>query len=82
MGYHKTIQMKKGELGEFSKIAEEYDELLDGKAQDNPVLILCELCDLIGAIEAFSENYYNISLAELIKMKECTKEAFISGERK
>lgn len=80
MGYHKR-KIKKGKLGEISKISEEYEELLDGVEQDNPVLILCELCDLIGAIEAYAETKHKISLKSLMKMKECTKGAFLNGTR-
>ena len=56
MGYHlKTIP--KGKLGEISKITEEVLELRDSqeRPRPNPMLALCELCDLIGAIEAYSE---------------------------
>ncbi len=81
MGYH-SKHIKKGDLGHFSKIREEFTELEDAWGQDNPVLELCELADLIGAIEAYSLNNYDISLNDLIKMKDATKSAFESGERK
>lgn len=80
MGYHKN-KIEKGEVGKFSKIKEEYQELEDAYEQSNPVLELCELTDLIGAIEAYSLNKYNIKLEDLIKMMCCTKEAFINKER-
>lgn len=80
MGYHRR-KIKKGKLGEISKITEEYEELMDGVEQENPVLILCELCDLIGAIEAYTETKHKISLKSLMKMKECTKGAFLDGTR-
>lgn len=81
MGYHKK-KIEKGELGEFSKISEEYDELLDALEQENPVLAICELCDLIGAIELFAHKKFNLSLESLIKMKTSTSNAFIDGTRK
>ena len=65
MGYHlKTIA--KGKLGEFSKITEEVLELRDSqeRPRPNPMLALCELCDLIGAIEAYAEAN-QISFAEV-----------------
>lgn len=80
MSYHlKTID--KGVLGEFSKIEEEYLELEDAVEQQNNILILCELCDLIGAIEVYAAKY-NLTLEDLIKMKNATKNAFLSGHRK
>jgi hypothetical protein len=80
MGYHvKTIQ--KGELGHFSKIQEEFDELKDAYDQSNPVLELVELTDLIGAIEAYAVNHYDINLDDLIKMTRATQSAFKDGDR-
>lgn len=51
MGYH-VKKIRRGELGHFSKIQEEFDELTDAYEQSNPVMELIELSDLIGAIEA------------------------------
>lgn len=81
MGYH-TRTIKKGELGEFSKVEEEIEELMDAAQQGVHPLIICELADLIGAIEAFAEKRYNLSLDDLIKFKELTKSAFKEGKRK
>jgi len=80
MGYHKR-KIQKGVLGETSKIREEYEEFLDAIEQGNPVMKLVELCDLIGAIEAYVEMRHNITLNELIVMKNATKSAFEEGER-
>ena len=80
MGYHKT-QIPKGVLGEFSKISEEYLELFDAVEQDNKILEICELCDLVGAIEAYA-NKFNLSLNDIIKMKDATANAFNDGTRK
>lgn len=81
MGYH-TIEIDKGVLGEFSKIKEEFQEAEDGFNQENPILVLCELADILGAIESFVENNFNLSLEDLIKMKDLTKSAFQDGTRK
>lgn len=81
MGYRK-INIDKGELGEFSKIKEEYYELTDAVDQNTKVLMICELCDLIGAIEAFSEKHFNLTLNDLIHMKQLTKSSFEEGKRK
>lgn len=42
---------------------------------------LCELCDLIGAIELYA-NRFSLTLDDLIKMKSSTESAFKSGDRK
>jgi hypothetical protein len=81
MGYH-VNKIDKGILGKYSKIVEEFQELNDANEQCNPVLELCELADLIGAIEAYTTTQYGITLDDLIKMKECTKQAFKEGTRK
>lgn len=80
MGYHKT-EIKKGILGEFSKIEEEFEELKDAVSQKHPVLEICELCDLIGSIELYADRY-NLTLEDLIKMKDSNKNAFQNGTRK
>lgn len=80
MGYHK-VKIKKGVNGEYSKIREEFDELTDAHQQENSILEICELCDLIGAIEMYA-NKWNLSLNDLIEMKEATRKAFEDGSRK
>ncbi len=79
MGYHK-VEIKKGILGEYSKIREEFEELTDAVGQNNPILILVELSDMIGAIESYSKKW-NISLLDIIEMNNRTKEAFKDGSR-
>lgn len=80
MGYHKR-KIDKGVLGEFSKIQEEIEELQDAAEQENKVLILVELTDLIGAIQAYTETKYNIGLNDLMKFNKLTQEAFREGKR-
>lgn len=80
MGYHKN-KIPRGEFKEFSKIREEFLEAEDALEQDNKVMLLVELCDLIGAIESYCESKYNISLDDLITMKDATKRAFNDGTR-
>lgn len=80
MSYH-LREIEKGILGEFSKIKEEFEELSDAVSQDSPVLVLCELCDLIGSIEEYALMKHNITLDNLLKMKQATKMAFLSGKR-
>lgn len=79
-GYH-TKHIEKGVFGEPSKIAEEFFEFEDAIAQRNVLMALQELSDMLGAIEAFASRY-NMTLIDLINMKEATKRAFESGHRK
>ena len=79
MGYHKT-KIKKGKLGEFSKIQEEMAELTDAVEQNIAPLIVCELCDMIGSIELYAKKW-NMTLDDLVKMKNLTKSAFEEGKR-
>lgn len=80
MGYH-IVQIQKGELGEFTKIKEEFEELKDAVFQDDPILIINELSDMIGAIEAYAEKW-NLSIKDLKSFSDKTKSAFIDGTRK
>ena len=80
MGYH-TTDIPKGVLGEFSKIKEEFLELEDAHLQDCKVLQICELTDLIGAIEEFSLSKFKLSLEDLISFSDKTKEAFKENKR-
>lgn len=75
MGYHK-LAIEKGELGEFSKIKEEFYELSDALLQKDKVLQICELTDLIEAIEFFSEKQFGLTLQDLIVFSNKTKLAF------
>lgn len=80
MGYHKR-EIERGIFGEFSKIKEEFLEAEDALEQNNPIMLLVELSDLLGAIEGYCLKNHNISLQELINMKEATKRAFDDGTR-
>lgn len=79
--YHTKV-IPRGEFGEVSKIREELAEVEDAIEQNNPLLILCELADMLGAIEGYSLKHHNMTLAELYKMTELTRRAFESGQRK
>jgi len=80
MGYH-IKEIPKGTYGDFSKIREEFLETEDAYAQANPIMLFVELADLVGAIEAFVESH-NLSLADVLRMKDATKRAFEDGTRK
>ena len=64
-----------------SKIREEYQELKDANKQGDKVLQICELTDLIGAIESYSMNQFNLSIEDLKKFSDKTKQAFQEGKR-
>ena len=79
-GYH-ILEIKKGKLGELSKIQEELDEAKDAELQKSKVMIAVELSDLIGAVKAYAETHLHMTLEDLIKMQEITERAFKSGRR-
>lgn len=82
MGYH-VAKIKKGILGEASKIREELEELEDAELQGNPVMALVELSDMCGAISAYLEKHHpTITMSHLLKMAEATASAFKDGTRK
>lgn len=81
-GYHITT-ITKGEIGKLSKIQEELYEALDAEQQQCKLMVLLELSDMLGAIEAYLEmNFQHITLDDLQKMTNITRRAFRSGARK
>ncbi len=80
MAYHKK-EITRGQVGYFSKIKEEFQELEDAFEQGDKILQICELTDLIGAIELYAENKFNLSLQDLINFSEKTKSAFREKKR-
>jgi hypothetical protein len=80
MGYH-IAKIPKGVYGQWSKVKEEVEEFEDALAQRNVIMAQVELSDLLGAIEAYAENAFNLKLSDLIIMKEATKNAFKDGSR-
>jgi hypothetical protein len=82
VGYH-LATIPKGIVGKSSKILEEVYELLDAEAQGAAIMALCELADIVGAVEAYLEkNHPGFTLADLIKMSDLTRRAFKDGTRK
>lgn len=51
VGYHLTT-IEKSEYGTVGKVSEELSELIDAIGQDCKIMMLVELSDLVGAIEA------------------------------
>lgn len=74
MGYH-LKKIKKGKLGKISKIQEELDELEDADSQQCRILMLCEVADLVGAIQAYlNENFVNFKIKDALEMAALTKQ--------
>lgn len=82
MSYH-IKDIEKGVNGSLSKIREELDECFDAEEQGNKIMVLVELSDIIGAVELYLENNFSeMTIQDLIIMKDATKRAFNSGARK
>lgn len=79
MGYH-TREIKKGVLGEFSKVREEFEELEDAFEQNDSILVMCELSDLVGAIEEYVKRW-GLTLESLKRFSDKTKSAFKENKR-
>lgn len=79
-GYH-LRDIKRGEIGELSKIEEELEELKDALEQESKIMALVELSDLYGAIELYIKKHFNMTMRDLNKMSEITQRAFRDGYR-
>lgn len=80
MGYH-SRPMPKGVYGEFSKVEEEWEELLDARKQDARILEICEIADLYGALKGYVEKRFGMTIEDVAKMSKMTSEAFVEGSR-
>lgn len=67
----------------MSKIEEELQEAIDAAEQGNSIMVLLELSDMVGAIEAYVAREFGgkFNLDSLRKMASATKRAFDSGHR-
>lgn len=83
MGYH-IKEIPRGEFGELSKVNEELLEALDAEEQKNPVMVLIELSDILGAIDGYLQKRYEgkLTMKDLLVMSKATQRAFQSGARK
>ena len=80
-GYH-IAPIPKGTLGELSKVHEEVCEAIDAQQQGVAVMVLVELSDTIGAIEAYlAQHHPSVTLADLTAMAAVTRRAFAAGQR-
>lgn len=80
MGYHKR-EIAKGVLGSPSKIREELEELEDALEQQAYIMVMLELSDLYGAVEAVAESW-GLIMDDLRVMSNLTRSAFEDGTRK
>ena len=81
-GYHLS-EIPRGTVGEFSKIEEEIAEARDAVRQNCRVMILMELSDAIGAMDAYLRNHFAgaVTIDDLLRMAVATGRAFDAGER-
>lgn len=80
-GYH-IRDIPRGTCGESSKILEEVLELQDAEEQGIKIMQLCELADILRAIEMYIEKYFpGTSMEDLKKMADVTARAFAEGSR-
>ena len=55
MGYH-IRNIPRGTLGEWSKVSEEIEEIIDALEQNLKPMVLIELCDCLGAIHSHANH--------------------------
>lgn len=60
------VPITRGEYGYLSKVQEELEEALDAEKQENPLLLLIELSDIIGAVGGVADRIGS-SLEDLVK---------------
>jgi phosphoribosyl-ATP pyrophosphohydrolase len=81
-GYH-TVAIPKGVYGYISKVHEEVLEAVDASIQDNPIMMVVELSDIVGAIMGYLERKFEgkITFGDVVKQAEATRHAFNTGAR-
>lgn len=81
LGYH-LKRFKKGTIGEFSKVEEEWAELKDARHQKCKLMELVEISDMLGAIDLYLQKQYNLNINDALLMSKITQRAFRNGHRK
>lgn len=80
-GYHLT-DIKKGVLGEVSKIIEEAFEILDAHDQGVKIMTQVEMSDLYGALDHYREKHHQeLTMEDIRAMYAVTRRAFENGRR-
>lgn len=63
-GYH-LREIPQGEYGELSKVFEELEECRDALLQANPIMLLVELSDLVGACLGYIGKYSDLDVDDV-----------------
>lgn len=63
-----SYDIKKGKLGDVSKIREEVEELDDAYVHDQPMHAIVEAADVIGAVGHFTRAKYRVPLLLVVLM--------------
>lgn len=80
-GYH-LVHIPKGELGELSKVREELSEAEDAEGQNSAIMVLVELSDMYGAMEAYLARHHpTLTMTDLKTFAAITRRAFANGRR-
>jgi hypothetical protein len=80
-GYHLT-DIKKGVLGEVSKIIEEAFEIQDAHEQGVKIMTQVEMSDLYGALDHYRERHHpELTMDDIRAMYMVTRRAFDNGRR-
>lgn len=79
-GYHLT-PIQKGVFGKLSKIEEELFELKDALDQGCRIMAQVELADMFGALLAYADKEFGLSMRDLEVMSHITQRAFTNGHR-
>lgn len=73
-------EIKKGVFGELSKVQEELEEALDAQEQNQPVMLLFELTDIIGAVAGVAAKH-GLSIDDLVAFSKL-RTAVLLGDKK
>lgn len=65
MGYH-IRNIPRGTLGEWSKVSEEIEEIIDALEQNLKPMVLIELCDCLGAVRSTLDGNSGFKFENLV----------------
>ncbi len=71
MGYHLN-DIKRGIVGEFSKVVEELYEFKDALDQGSSIMALIELADLYGAVDMYLSKFFNTTFQVVFNISDCS----------
>lgn len=73
--------IKKGVLGELSKIQEELEEAADAQEQGQILMLLFELSDIVGACGIMANKISGLTLDDLVKFSKLRSEVAIADKK-